>query len=538
MKNTVLILIMISGIIASCEDFLDKKPLDEISDASFWKTEDDLKLATNNLYTGIDRSITLDSWSIDYFSDGPNPVSSGTNTIPNGDSDWSSSYTFIRRANDILENIEKADLDQSIKNRYKGEARFFRAYYYFRLIKRFGDVPLISSTLDFNSEEVYGVRNDRLDVADQIIADLQWAADHLSNRSELSPEDKGRITKGVALGFLSRVTLYEGTRAKYHGYGEYNELLEIARDAALEVINSGEYELFPDFLGIFREENENNFEVMLAYFYEEGITERSPRGRPLIIDASLEPTKYLADAFLAEDGLPIEYSALFEGYSSHDSEFINRDPRMEATIWRPGTPFENNEPLVPDLTRTFTGYSPKKPGDPQALNATFIYTDDILMRYAEVLLNYAEATYESQGSISDADLDISINKLRDRVGMPHLTNAFVNGQNPANVPLDMKEEIRRERRVELAGEGFRYDDLVRWKIAEDELPKPIIGAKFYPEAYPDIVAGEDIRLNENGFILVQSAASRQFDENRNYLFPIPLREISLNNNLAQNPGWN
>src|SRR5699024_5072088 len=483
----VLAIIFFSVGMIGCNDLLNQTPPDQISSANFWQSEQDLRLAANNLYNSLNSNAYIDTRSIDYYGKGPNNVSSGTNTVPRTDGVWSSAYTYIRRANDMLENIGGASIDQEVKDRYAAEARFFRAYNYFQLLKRYGDVPLILKTLDLESDALYKERTDRQKVTDQIIKDLQWAGDKLSVESELSSGDQGRITSGVALGFISRVTLYEGTRAKYHGYGNPDQLLQRARKAAQRVIQSGEYSLFRDFLGIFRERNENNSEVMLSVFYKEGVagSGQSGRGRGLLIDARMAPTKYLADAFLAEDGLPIEHSDLFQGYATLESEFVGRDPRMSQTIWRPGTPFINNKPLVPDLTRTNTGYWPKKPGDPKVLEQTFIYTDFIVMRYAEILLNYAEATYELQGHISDEDLNISINKLRDRVGMPHLTNAFVNGNNPEGAILDMKEEIRRERRVELAGEGFRYDDLMRWETAETELPQPVLGAKFQEDQYPE-----------------------------------------------------
>ncbi len=182
---------------------------------------------------------------------------------------------------------------------------------------------------------------------------------------------------------------------------------------------------------------------MFLRSYKENVTGVSPLGRGLIVDVGLQPTLYLANAFLSKDGMPIEHSPLFKGYGTLSSEFEDRDPRMSASIWRPGTDF-GGTPLLPDLKTSSTGYFVKKPGDPKALTETFIYTDQILMRSAEVLLNYAEATYELNGSISDVELDDSINKLRQRVGMPNLTNAFVNGANPVGVKLDMKEEIRRE----------------------------------------------------------------------------------------------
>ena len=520
-----------------CNDVLDKVPLDSISADSFWRSEADLRLAVNELYSQLSRQTDMDIQTIDYFSGGSNPVSAGSHAIPNSDNNWNNRYTAIRRIHDILENINLVPEDQGVRDRYEAEARFFRGYFYFELVKRFGDVPLVTSTLDVNSEELYGPRTNREEVVDFIISDLQFSADKLPRRSGLESSDEGRITRGSALGFLSRVALYEGTREKYHSYGNANKHLQIAMDAALELINDpDDYALFSGFAEIFEKSNENNSEVMLSKFYKEGITGVSPRGRGLVVDANMHPTKYLADAFLCTDGLPIEHSPLFQGYGTIDSEFINRDPRMEGTIWKPGSDYDG-APLTPDLSRARTGYWPKKPGDPLALVETFIYTDDIYMRFAEVLLNFAEATFELNGSITDEELNISINKLRARAGMPVLTNSFVDGANPAGVKLNMLDEIRRERRIELAGESFRYDDLMRWKMAEYELPRAILGAQFQQSSYPDLTPGVDINVDENGFIVSEAIEGRQFEDPKHYLFPLPAEEISLNENLEQNPWW-
>jgi starch-binding outer membrane protein, SusD/RagB family len=536
MKKLIIFLVIIFGLLTGCENVLEKSPLDQISSESFWKSESDFQLACNNLYTYLSLDITLDNWSTDYFERGTNSISSGNHVVSNSDGTWNNSYTAIRRANEIIESAESSEIESSISDRYKAEASFFRAYLYFRLVQRFGDVPLILETLDFTSEELTSARTPRNEVVDQIIADLQYASANLPKKSELAGSEKGRITRGAALGLLSRIALFEGTHEKYHGHGNPSSRLQVAVQAATDFINDNQYPLISDFTQLYSEDNENHAEIVIAKHYKESITGTSPLGRGLVIDAQIIPTKYLADAFLCIDGLPIQYSSHFKGYTSLESEFTDRDPRMEYTIWKPGTDF-GGSPLVPDLRWSSTGYWPKKPGDPKALSTTFIYTDQILLRSAEVLLNYAEAVYELNGSISDSELDLSINKLRNRVGMPALTNSFVEGNNPASVTLNMLDEIRRERRIELAGEGFRYYDLIRWKQAETELPRTIIGAKFQQSAYPDVEVGEDIAVDNNGFIVAQTEATRQFTVPKHYLFPIPLGERALNSNLTQNPGW-
>lgn len=540
MKKYIIICSLVA-LVMSCDDVLNKIPQTDISTDNFWKTESDFKMATNALYNSMENNHgeTLDLQSDDYYGRSVNEVSAGTLVASNTDKVWTDAYVAIRKANDIIENAETSEVEVAIKERYAAEARFFRAYQYHELVKRFGNIPLITCTLDMSSPELYEGSTPRNLVIDQIVEDLQWASEKLPKKQALTAVDEGRITRGTALALLSRVTLYEGTRRKYHNQGDSQELLRLAKSAANTVISEGEFSLCSDFLGIFKEVNEGNEETILRTFYKETISSGSaPRTRGLVVDANMAPTKNLADAFLCTDGLPIEYSPLFEGYGDISTEFKNRDPRMGQTIWEPLTAFENNAPLIPELFRARTGYWPKKPGDVTALEKTFVYVDYILMRYAEVLLNYAEATYELEGSISDADLNLSINKLRERVGMNQLTNAFISEQKAKGYAMNMLDEIRRERRVELAGEGYRYDDIIRWKIAENVLPKEIKGTKFQQSYYENVVPGKDVQVDKDGFIIVEKSDTRSFNPEKNYLFPLPLRELSLNDKLDQNPGWN
>lgn len=524
-------------VLCSCNGFLDKEPLTSISPSSFWNTEDDLRLALNGLYNAMNVSYTEDNRSDDTFSSVLNQISSGTNTPPNTDDVWTESYKWIRVTNDFLENYKKADVEEPIKNRYVGEARFFRAYYYYKLVRRFGDVLLIDKMLDMESEELYSKRTDKRTVWNFIIEDLKFAADNIPPKSELK-DDVGRITQGAAYAMLARVSLYAGTFYKFHVGEGYEEFLQGAKEAALQVMNSKEYDLFKDYRNLFLMPGEDSNEHILSFRYSEDIGNMNPVPRNIVYDLDCEPTKHLADNFLCIDGLPIEKSKYKVEYLPLGQEFENRDPRMALTLWKPGDLY-NGKPFIPSLyNQTKTGYMFKKYGIESAFTYSpeAVYVDNILIRYAEVLLIYAEAIFELNEQISDNDLDMSINLLRDRFTspykLPHLTNAFVQQYG-----LDMRTEIRRERRSELAGESFRYDDIIRWKTAEFELPKSILGIKFDTDAYPDIKPGEDIMLDENGFVLLQSKDSRVFDVNKNYLYPMPLRELSLNPNLGQNPGW-
>lgn len=529
--------LMWMGIIG-CSDYLDRDPLTTLSPSSFWKTESDLKLALNFLYEKMNVSYSGDNRSADTFGNGMNNISSGTNVPPNKDDTWTNCYSYIRIANDFLENYDRAEISDALKNRYAGEARFFRAYYYYQLVTRFGGVPLITKTLDLDSPELQAGRADKEEVWNLIFEDLEFAATHIPVKSQMK-QDLGRITQGTAYAFLARAALYAGTHAKFHGYADGKAYLQMAVDAAKAVMDSKEYKLYPNYRDLFLFAGLDSEEDILSYRFSEADGIFNPKPRMIIYDFDCEPTKYMADNFLCKDGLPIGKSAYKVEYLPAGQEFENRDPRMALTIWRPGDDYDGKPFLPSFFSQTRTGYMFKKYGVESAFTyePTAVYVNDILIRYAEVLLDYAEATYELKGEISDADLDLSINQLRDRfVGdpnqLPHLTNAFVNQHG-----LDMREEIRRERRAELSGEAFRYDDIIRWKIAEKELPRAILGIKFDTEAYPDMAIGKDVVLDENGFVVVQSAAARSFDPEKNYLFPLPLRELSLNPNLKQNPNW-
>lgn len=523
----------------SCSDFLDKEPLVSLSPGNFWNNESDLRLALNVLYNNMSRSYSLDNRSSDTFAASGNDISSGTYTAPNTDGTWNNCYKWIRVTNDFLENYTKAQESEAVLNRYAGEARFFRAYFYYQLVTRFGDVLLVTKTLDLDSPELQHPRTEKDKVWQLIFEDLEFAAKHIPSKSEIK-KDLGRITKGAAQAFLARAALYAGTYYKYHGGGDSEKYLLKAKDAAKAIMDSNEYSLYPDFRKLFLFEGIDSNEHILSFRYTEEAGVMNPKPRAIIYDYDCEPTKYMADNFLCKDGLPINKSIYGVEYLPLGKEFENRDPRMALTIWKPGDAF-SGKPFVPNLSnQTRTGYMFKKAGIEEAFTyvPSAVYVDEILIRYAEVLLIFAEASFELNGAITNEELNLSINLLRDRFKthedcLPHLTNEFVKMHN-----LDMKEEIRRERRAELSGEAMRYDDIIRWKIAETELPKAILGAKFDASAYPNIKPGKDIILDENGFILVQTKESRSFDINKNYLYPLPLRELSLNPNLTQNPGWN
>lgn len=539
-----ILLLLVAGMLFSCE--LNRIPTDSVVDEEFWKTEQDYVLACNAFYVKLPTYDKRDQYSDIGYSGSPNEISSGTYLPENNFGPWDEDYKNIALANKVIQFAQSNPnkLDDAIVKRYEGEARFFRAIQYYDLLRSYGGVPIVDKMLDINSEELYAPRDSRSDVVDFILQDLDFASKNLPLQSKLKDEEQGRFTSGAAYTMLSRVALYEGTRQKFLGNGEYTKLLEMSRDAALNVINSNEYDLFTsanndpvlNYQQCFIYEGEGSKETVLANRY---IKPWRKHSFAMVIRTSDNcPTRAIVDAYLCDDGLPISVSDKFLGFAEPSSEFQNRDSRMRASLLVPYDDLSYDlRPFEPTFGNgaSQTGYVWKKMGVYEDATALEGDCDVIIIRYAEALLNYAEACFELNETIEDSELEISINKLRQRVNMPKLTNSFINGGNPKGVKLDMREEIRRERLVELANEGFRYDDLLRWGIADEVLKKPLLGIPDLREFYTYV--GENVwEKVKNGFVEVQPASTRFF-EDKNWLWPIPLMQIALNPNLEQNPKW-
>jgi hypothetical protein len=532
-----------------CKD-LNLGPKDQVSDASFWTNPDQFRLAANDFYYGLRGAHNYTEKNSDIASGvGGTDLSAVSNGsyLPVANSDlWDSSYVGIRATNYLLAKAAESGLGSQI-DRWVGEALFFRAYHYWNLVKTYGGVPLITQVLDVTSPEVYTPRSTQQQVIDFIIADLDNAVPKLLKQSQLSAAEMGRVTQGAALALKARAALYQGTWLKYHGGGAPTPVLTSAINAAEQLIASSEYQVYTgegaqSYKYLFILQGDDSPEVILARRY---YTARATHNwtRELWFNYMI-PTKKLADMYLATDGLPITTSPLFAGYDSlATTEFQNRDPRMAMTFIVPGSDvFQESgfQPIFPGFSgsnATQTGYMLRKFLDETVEATQFAGQYDFKeLRYGEVLLILAEALYERDGSISDADLARTITPLRDRVGMPALTNGLVS----ANA-LDMLAEIRRERTVELAFEGFRREDLRRWKTAETEMPQALRGVKFvgteYEQRDSTLVIGTDIQVDAGGFVIAEPAAARQFAP-KHYLDPIPLQQIQLSRGtLTQNPGW-
>jgi hypothetical protein len=551
----VVCLLLMVTLWSSCKKDLNLVSKDSITDATFWKTGADFKLAANNLYNGLDRFGEEDTES-DIAFNVPNSVSNGQLQPAETSGTWSNGYSYIRSANNIMEKGE-GNADGDIK-RYVAEAKFFRAWYYWKLLRIYGGVPLITKVLTTDDPELFAPRSSRTETADLILKDLNDAVADLPVQADLSSPDIGRITKGAALGLAARVALFEGTWQKARGGATASKYLDAAVTASQAVISSGVYSLYTgsgaqSYRYLFLEAGDDSKESILDRRYARNIIGHDA---PYMYDQDgYNPTRKMVDMYLDKNGLPITAAgSVFHGYSTFTSEFQDRDPRMTQTMIIPGTLTNRvffpvtkvaNWPDAPQ--RNFnTGYILYKymSEDPAANNSgregdnsLFDY-DKHLIRYAEVLLIYAEAVYEKAGAITDADLNISINKLRDRVAMPHLTNAFVGANN-----LDMRNEIRRERTVELCLEGFRYDDIRRWKTAETELPLDIKGIKITGTQWATRTPYNDPsyagKVDANGFLIAEK--SRKFDPAKDYLQPLPTKEVAFyqasGHTLEQNPGW-
>jgi hypothetical protein len=538
--------------IPGCQD-IDLSPKVELPDELFWKTPADFKSAVNQLYSDIETFGTKDTDSDIGYELAENTTSNGTLIAVNQDNDgWNTPYEQIRRSNLIIMNQESYEGNMQEIERYVAEARFFRAYYHWRLMRKYNDIPIILIPLQIESPELYSSRSLQKDVEDFILSELEAIHPKLPLQSELTADEYGRVTRGAALALKARVALFSGTWAKNHKHRtDYEQLLDQAILAAEKVADSQEYQIYGNggnesYRRLFINDGDDAPEAIFSRRYAEDIAMHST-AHSVYWGWRGTPTKKMADMYLCKStGLPIENAGSgFYGYEKMTDEFQDRDPRMRQTFLIPGTTYlsaqEGELVAAPQFTtrpETRTGYKLWKFMGEIPSNTNSSYYDYHVIRYPEVLLVLAEATFEKYGSISDDMLNKTINVIRSRKGveMPPLTNDFVriNG-------LDMPTEIRRERTVELAFEGFRRDDLRRWKTAEIELKKAIKGIKYKGSEYENenvLNSGNPGLVDADGFLIVEPEEKRFFTVPKNYYISLPLDEIRLNPNLLpNNPGW-
>lgn len=578
MKATILKYISAIVVLFGFASCMNLEPKASMGDNLVWEKADNFQLFANQFYgwtrdlgntTDYQNGIT-DGVHSDFRSDlvcasSVNVYSQGTNTIPENDGNFTSIYKRIYYTNLLLKNAESFS-NKSAISAPMGEAYWFRAYLHFELVQIYGDAQILTEPLDLTNSQLYDARDDRSDVIDQIISDLEDAEELLPE----TPTEEGRLGKDAANALLSRVALYEGTWQKFHNNNtaRATELLTIAKNAAKKVMDGKHYELFYH-AGLVNP-GINNINQSYRYMF---ILEDAAQCNPVGLQKSANKeyilakrhrdsdklalnvthamlanacfiTRKMANMYLCSDGLPVDKSPLFQGYAQAASEFQNRDARMDNTMLYHAEPYWNNDgkwrtswtdaDLDNSLTtnaRSNSGYQSQKWGVEREVADNYESMDYPVLRYAEVLLNYAEATYELNGNISDNDLDISLNLVRRRVnpGMPKLSNSFVTSNG-----LDMRTEIRRERTVELFLEGFRIDDLKRWKTAETEMPQDQLGVKITGTWYESNWTGQSRSLNNEGCIVMYSGRTWA---QKNYLYPLPQTQRQLNPQLTQNPGW-
>jgi hypothetical protein len=588
MKNKLIVFLLLLFVGTSCNDeFLERFPLDAITNDTFWNTENDLAVYNNSLYNLArnDNDVPIlmahhdgfnshrwSMWYMDELSDNATArhprhtffmqIRAGKHNIPVNSSFFGyQGWEFVRSINIGLANYERAKVSEKVRNQYIAEARLFRGWFYADKVSKFGDVPYVETELNTESEELFAERMPRVEAMDKIFADLDFAAKNLpANWGDGSAP--GRLNRWAALLVQARVCLFEGTWRKYHGIAGGDKFLQTASAASKELIESGPYRLYntgnpeTDYNSYMRVlDVTGNPEVMYWRKYTLGVFTNHVQS---YFQYHGGATRDFVEDYLCTDGQPITLSPLYQGDNTVEETFINRDPRMRQTVLHPeeavAYKFHNADgrdyPRLNGMAggrQSNTGYHVIKNYNADDMIGKAFNTAEspaIVLRFAEALLVYAEAQAEL-GQISQADLDMSINKLRDRVGMPHLEmgNIPVDPRYVADGISPILAEIRRERRVELFNEGFRYDDLRRWKQGK-KLTKKSLGLAMNPAAKTRY-AGTVVRTYfdaERGKEYLEPYAGTDFenpvfDENRHYLWPIPLNSLAQNPNIKQNPGW-
>ncbi|GIZ10230.1 RagB/SusD family nutrient uptake outer membrane protein [Flavobacterium sp. UMI-01] len=565
MKKYIYLLVVSFSIFSCSDEFLEKNPLDEISEPEFWKTPADLKLYANSFYQNLPGwgAVSLgfsqlpDSDSDLLIGTAPSSRLLGNTNVPTAKSNSVWNWANVRKANYFIDNVSKATGDPVEIAQYTGEGYFFRAFYYYSLLQNYGNLPIIDKYLKHTDVDyLYKGRDPRNKVVDFMLADLDIAISKLKTKAQLLTNP--RINKEAALLLKAHIALYEGTWEKYHSGTAFGvagstgtDYLQKAADAAKAIIDGGAFTLHSNYGSLFNQITLNgNTEVILWRQYD-FVTFGTNYGNSAQIWPNRSSyTRFAIRNFLCKDGLPIAVSPLYQGDQSLSVLETNRDPRLAAIVMVPGdvrsvavngTTTLFTTPILTTNNAAVGGYESQKyriPNFDPATNAATRNTAKIIMRYAEALLIYAEAKAEL-GTITQNDLNISINKLRQRAGMPNLNmTAIVTDPNwpDYGYPVTpLLQEIRRERAVELIAEGFRFDDLMRWRAHKLFVVQRPRGA-YYQTGW-----AANQRIDSERYLdpfQVSVAAGYAFKPDRDYLQALPIDELTLNPNLLpQNPGW-
>lgn len=583
------------GMTACKKDFLQRDPQTEITEGSFFQSPADLETYSNGFYKYLSPSYSdINSDNIaNYNADGEVDLLVRGGLSSANASGWDKKdWEALRKVNFMLDHISQVKGDPALIKHFVGIARFFRANFYFEKIKKYHNVPWYNKTLSDDDPALMKTQDPRALVADSVLSDLNYAAENIK------PDGTNtRVTKWAALSLLSRFALHEGTYRKYHDEiqlsNDYQRFLDAAiaasakimKDGGFSITNTGKGAL--DYRDLFASANlsANKEVIMLAdYSKELGVGNNSHT----VLDYTWSLSRNLADTYLKTDGTPFTSSP---GYDTkvYTEVFADRDPRMMETIINPAFRGASTLDEPYRIKPTLGGYNqikfyPRSADLRQGWEMN--YTDLPIFRYAEVLLINAEAKAEA-GTIGQTDLDQTINLLRARVNMPFLNvgvaldpvlSATYPNASGANRALLL--EIRRERRVELACEGRRFDDLMRWKSgklfqdSQQGMYVPALGAMDVTgDGQPDIailaspndesaIAGLPAAVKEklskyylkdkdgkdqnfylskgtSGFIAFTRDRDqpRVFMEPKYYYRPIPISETVVNPQLKQVFGW-
>ncbi|MBD1426347.1 RagB/SusD family nutrient uptake outer membrane protein [Sphingobacterium arenae] len=491
---------LFSASIVGCSDMLDTQPTDFYSQDIYWKNEQQVLDALTGCYQALTHAelynaqtpFMFEAMSPNAFNydnqRNANDFAAGVHnatTLGMNDAMWKGCYRGIGRCNMLLSNIDKAAMDEDLRARIIGEARFLRAFFYQRLNVLFHGVPLL---LDEPNPDEHGnlPRSTYQQIREQILLDLDEAATSLP--ASYSKADDGRATKGAAWALKARVLLQDH---------DYQDVVTTIR----QIIDLDRYSLYPNYNGLFRKVNEGNQEIVFDIRFK----------APELINtydiimaqySTQAPVQGLVDAYQMTDGLSIDESPRYDSQKPYE----NRDPRFKQSIVFIGAPWRNRTATNADLHQTgytfrkFTEYNETTPG-----TLTNSETNYVEIRYADVLLMYAEALNELSGPSSDVYGAINSIRSRPTVDMPPLEEGLSKEE--------MREAIRLERRIELAGEGSYFYDIRRWKTIEKEMNEPIYDYQG--------------KLIQN----------RKFDASRDYIWPIPYTEIDLNPALEPNPNY-
>lgn len=564
---------------SSCKDFLDKEPIDKLVPNSFFTSEADLNLYANSFYqdfipSGL--SIVQQDEMGEYTSKNNSPTFIAGNFSPVDQGKWN--WTKLRNVNYFLGKYNNPSIPQEARNHFAGVARFFRAYFYFDMVQTYGDVPWYSSALSVDDPALYKDRDPRKQVMDSVLADLNFAIANIRNKKDNSST---MITKWVALGLKSRICLFEGTFRKYHTdlnlASTANFWLEESAKASKELMDSKQYRLYStgnptiDYRTLFISENPVSTEVMWSNVFNNSLKrwhEITWKFNSATYGARWGLNKQFVNTYLKTDGSRFTDQTNFDEILFVD-EMKNRDPRLAQTVRSLGYKRADGSAAPPNFGYTFTGYHIHKFSlDDKRLDGVAEgYNSITMMRYAEILLNYAEAKAEL-GQMNNQVWNETIGALRTRAG--------ISPQEPAAIDPYLKQvyfpeltdmylmEVRRERGIELVYEGLRYADLLRWrkgKLLEmdwkgiyvpgmnvemdldgnntpDVSFVKSIPAKTTPNVVYFVVDGKAAKLSQGdkGHIIWRADEKREFLDKK-YFRPISNADIVDNPALTQNPGW-